>query len=576
VAVEIVLAGTYPQGSLLRRRTPARLLEDIAAWWRRHAGAFEPRTEIDPNGGEPSLALTLHPAVEPVIFKVPGAGTLTITANTSTGGPGYHRTLVDGLRRMGRELSIDWASGQLVQGLGDETGYFETGDPTAVDEVMLDWARDMAVTVLEQADDGATDFVIGMPPDPVFRTGAFATTSLGPRDRAFFERIVGDRTAGVALFPWWSNGPDAAFYRDRALTRMWSDVRWRAPFDDAEREVLAAVDRDLERAVTAGGAAELPWAAWDEIRVLLGRSRVARPADVDVESDAPAAPIGYRRGPLVTRFADWVMEVHGSLADSVTADGDRVMYDASVNVRVSTHDRSGAATEGTAVEALLAYGLMDGRLVSVVDDEGTVGWASARKLEGDESGFHVLQGLAAAPRALAFVTISHAPARAEWAATAFRTLRWKPERDGAVEGNDATAAGPTWTLDERDRILVQAGLTALLRDRNVPRFVIVERDSWVSSGYIQAIVEPGGSIRAELAGARNDPSMADPERIARAEALGWRPVADDFAGNHSVVCEAPVDLTALSDLIVRTLREVHAMPIGGLRIQVEEAGAPPT
>jgi hypothetical protein len=574
VAVEIVLAGTYPQGSLLRRRTPTRLLVDIATWWRRHAAAFEPRAEIDPNGGEPSLALTLHPAVEPVVFEVPDAGTLTITANTSTGGPGYHRTLVDGVRRMGLELSIDWASGQLVQGLGDETGYFETGDPSAVDGVMLDWARDLAVMVLEQADDGATDFVIGMPPDAVFRTGAFATTSLGPRDRAFFEGIVEDRSAAVGLFPWWSNGPDAAFYRDRALTRMWSDVRWRAPFDDAEREVLAAVDRDLERALTAGGGADLPWAAWDEIRGLLGRSRVTRPAAV--ESDAAAAPVGYRRGPVVARFGDWVMEVPGSLAEGTGTDGELVLYDASVDVRVSTFERSDAATEKSPAEVLLAYGLPDGRLAAVLDAEGVIGWASVRKLEGDSSGFHVLHGLAAAPTALGFVTIRHDPARAEWAAAAFRTLRWKPDTDGSDERDDGAPAGATWTPDERDRILVQAGLTALLRDRNVPRFVIVERDSWVSSGYVQAIVEPNGSIRAELAGARNDPSMADQERIARAEALGWRPAADDFAGNHSVVCEAPVDLTALSDLIVRTLREVHTMPIGSLRIQVEEAGAPPT
>jgi hypothetical protein len=260
----------------------------------------------------------------------------------------------------------------------------------------------------------------------------------------------------------------------------------------------------------------------------------------------------------------------------MTAEGDRVLYDASVNVRVSSYERVDPATAETALEAILAYGLMDGRLVSVVDDEGTVGWASDRKLEGDESGFHVLQGLAAAPRALAFVTISHAPARAEWAAAAFRTLRWKPELDGSEGGESAAPAGATWTPDERDRILVQAGLTAILRDRNTPRFVIVERDSWVSSGYVQAIVEPGGAMRAELAGARNDPSMADPERIARAEALGWRPAADDDAGNHTVVCEAPVDVSALADLIVRTLREVHAMPVGGLKIQVEEAGAPPT
>jgi hypothetical protein len=477
---------------------------------------------------------------------------------------------------MGRDLSIDWASGQPGHGLGDGTGYFGSGDPFAVDEAMLDSARDLAGTVLEQADHGATDFVIGMPPDLIFRTGAFATTSLGPRDRSFFERIVEDRSAGVGLFPWWSNGPDAAFYRDRALTRMWSNVRWRTPVDDAERDVLTAVDLDLERAVAAGAAADLPWAAWDEVRGLLGKSRVARPADADADREDPATPIGYRRGPVLARFADWVLEVPGSLAVGTGDAGESVFYDASADVRISTYERSDAATEASAPETLLAYGLPDGQLAAVLDAEGVIGWASETKLEGDPSGLHVLHGLAAAPDALAFVTIRHAAARADWAAAAFRTLRWQPLVADSAGSEDGSPAGPTWTPDERDVVLVQAGLTAMLRDPATPRFVIVERATWVSSGYVQAIVDPGGAIRAELAGARNDPSMADPERVARAEALGWRPPTADSAGNHSIVCEAPVDLAALAGVIVRTLRQVHGMPVGGLKIQVEEASAAPT
>jgi hypothetical protein len=573
VAVEIGLAGTYHQGSILRRRTPARLLDEIGGWWSRHAAEHEPRATLAGDAGESSLAITLHPATEPVTFEVPSAGTLTVTADTSSGGPGYHRVLVDGLRRMARDLSIDWTAGQPAGAGGDPTGYLDTGDAAAVDEAMLDWAQGLAADVLERADAGASIGPIGMSSAPTFRTDAFATTSLGPRDRAFFEQIVSDRAAGAALFPWWTDGPDAAFYRDRASCRMWADVRWRPPFDDAERAALSAVDRDLERAAAAG-ASDLPWAAWDELRGLLGRAPVARPAGV--RSDAAATAIGYRRGPVVARFADWVIEVPGSLAAGTGDVGESVFYDASVDVRISTYERSDGATEESAPEVLLAYGLPDGKLAAVLDAEGVIGWASETRLEGDPSGLHVLRGLAAAPDALAFVTIRHDPARTEWAAAAFRTLRWKPLVAGSAERDAGAAAGPTWTPDERDRVLVQAGLTALLRDQSTPRFVIVERDSWVSSGFVQAIVEPGGAIRAELAGARNDPSMADPERVARAEALGWRPPTVDSAGNHTIVCEAPVDLPALADLIVRTLREVHAMPVGGLRIQVEEAGAPPT
>jgi hypothetical protein len=247
VAVEIGLAGTYHQGSILRRRTPARLLDEIGGWWSRHAAEHEPRATRAGDAGESSLAITLHPATEPVTFEVPSAGTLTVTADTSSGGPGYHRVLVDGLRRMARDLSIDWTAGQPAGAGGDPTGYLDTGDAAAVDEAMLDWAQGLAADVLERADAGASIGPIGMSSAPTFRTDAFATTSLGPRDRAFFEQIVSDRAAGAALFPWWTDGPDAAFYRDRASCRMWADVHWRPPFDDAERAALTAVDRDLER-----------------------------------------------------------------------------------------------------------------------------------------------------------------------------------------------------------------------------------------------------------------------------------------------------------------------------------------
>ena len=435
------------------------MLEEIGTWWRQHALEHEPRVDIDHHGVEPSLGLVLHPAVEPVVFEIPAPGTLTITANTSTGGPGYHRTLVGGLKRMARDLSIDWANGQLVQGLGDETRYFETGDTGAVDEVMLDWAHGLAEAIIDHADADATDFTIGMPPDWGFQTDAFATTSLGPRDRQFFERIAKDRAAGVALFPWWPDRLDAAFYRDRALVRMWSDVRWRPPLDDVESRVLVAVDRDLERAA-AGGAPGIPWDAWTEVRALVGRPPVAGP-DGDRDTGGITARIGYRRGQVRVRFADWELEVPGSLAEATTDDGDRVLFDDTANIRVSTFERSDRSEDESATDAIMAYGLTDGQVAAVVDEEGIVGWASERKLEGDDAGFVALQGLVAAPAALAFVTISHAPARADWAAATFRSIRWKPFRDEPqADDHERPPVGPTWTPEERDRVLVQAGLGA--------------------------------------------------------------------------------------------------------------------
>jgi hypothetical protein len=574
LAVSFVLVGTYQEGSFLRRRSPTKMLDDIADWWWRHAPELEPHVRIDGSAVPPTLALTLHPAVEPVTFEITGPGTLAISANTSTGGPGYHRTLIDRLRRMARELSIGWGRGQFVEGIGDPTGYFETMDGVAVDDAMLDWAHAIATSVIEEADEGATELAIGMSTDLAIRNGAFANTALGPRDRAFFERIVADREAGTALFAWWSDSPDARFYLDRALVRMWSEVRWRAPLDDDERATLIDVDRDLERAA-AGEAGDIPWQEWDEIRGLLGKPPVSRPDAPLSERDATKrGPIGYRRGRIGARYGDWVLDVPGSMAETVIDDGDRVLYDDSANIRVATYERPNRSPEESATDAILEYGLTDGRLAAVIDADGVVGWASDHKLVGDEAGFLALQGIAAVPEALAFVTISHAPTLTDWAADTFRTLRWQPLRP-AQEPGDAPPSGPAWDGEQRDLVLVQAGLAAVLRDPATPRYVIVERASWVSSGYVQAIAQPEGAIRVELAGARNDASMADPDRVARADALGWGPAAADAAGNHVIVRTAPVDLPSLADLIVRTLREVHDTPIGGLGIEVDEASAGP-
>ncbi len=53
-------------------------------------------------------------------------------------------------------------------------------------------------------------------------------TVLGPRDEAWLEAAIADPRVAIEITPWWSDATDGRYLVNRALTRMWLDVRWRA------------------------------------------------------------------------------------------------------------------------------------------------------------------------------------------------------------------------------------------------------------------------------------------------------------------------------------------------------------
>jgi hypothetical protein len=342
MSVGFRLRGRYKR-NLFGRPSTEDVIAQVAAVWRE----LEPDLvdlDVTAKAQPPNLLLRIHPAVEPLEFSLPSPGIVEISANTSSGGPGYHRRMCDDIREVGRRLGLSWDPSDGDQVL-DETGYFETGDAAAVDRTMLDWLGSVLRAVATQVAAGGNQIAISLPLG-VIPAGydEDIITTLGPRDDEWLKRGVENPHHAIDIFPWWNDTRDAAYYRNRALSSMWVDIRWVAPIDDANRDQLVAVDRDLTRALELDSAATLPWREWAQVRGLLEHSgAVGVGPDLDrliterAKSVDPAAPVvGYRRNWIrMSPVGGWSLDVPGSFVDTVEG-GAWIGFDAERSVRLTS------------------------------------------------------------------------------------------------------------------------------------------------------------------------------------------------------------------------------------------------
>src|SRR5688572_27842637 len=105
-------------------------LEDMSSWFDEEIsgdpfwGNFFLRCRTgETHDGRPALYVFIHPAAEEVDIIVPEPGRVTVSAKTSTVGPGYHTALCQLLRRFGEEKKIRWnPDGEEDDASQDETG----------------------------------------------------------------------------------------------------------------------------------------------------------------------------------------------------------------------------------------------------------------------------------------------------------------------------------------------------------------------------------------------------------------------------------------------------------------------
>ena len=163
-------------------------------------------------------------------------------------------------------------------------------------------------------------FHLGTPPGVRFGFAGRLATVLGPRDDAWLNRAAADPRVAIDVVPWWADATDARYLLNRALCLMWTEIRWRPPIADGERDVIEETLRLLSRAFPLDPGLPYPWHEWQEIIEMRGfedhTARQIRERASAAELDRPR--IGYRRQPVTIIHEGWALDVPGSFADRRT------------------------------------------------------------------------------------------------------------------------------------------------------------------------------------------------------------------------------------------------------------------
>ncbi len=296
-----------------KSQSPEKLLADLDKWILEYCTELRPINFIGTRDDKPTLFCRLHPAAEDLELSVTGPNEFTASANTSTVGPGYHIFVCDMLHKLGKHFNAVWEdpSDDFV----DEAGYFHSGNQDQVFAEMSTWLKAVAGAFFDGTLTDHHSIRLAMPVDAGFEADERAVTPLGPRDLDWLKKTAADTSNGRDFFAWWSPGLNADYFLGRALARMWSDVRWRKPINDIEREMLKYVSGSLETAYKLDSDLNYPWAEWTEILGYL--------QDDDTELDFVrqhaknvVPKIGYRRRDVSVQLPGfWWITLPGSFSE---------------------------------------------------------------------------------------------------------------------------------------------------------------------------------------------------------------------------------------------------------------------
>ncbi|WP_163777117.1 hypothetical protein [Myxococcus vastator] len=324
---------------------PIPWLQRMSSWFHEHHGELLESAVLGTGPlGAPTLRLRLHPAAGEVALVATSGAHVSVSAETSAVGPGYHRFLCETLRALGDALGIAWAGERAAVKGGDPTGYFHTGDAGPVDVHMLASLQEAVGRVLRMRSHGESGFALSMRFGHTFEYPGALLTPLGPRDARWLVDVYEDPRRGIDVFPWWTPGIDARMRLNRARCRLWTDVVWRPPLLDDERHLLRDVARLLEQAWREDPSLPYPWREWQEVLGFLGVGGTLAEEVHRRASQAPGGPpLGYRRGEVqVALPAGWEIRIPGSLAEAHLQDGTWVARDHRRSVRFVPLEDGGA------------------------------------------------------------------------------------------------------------------------------------------------------------------------------------------------------------------------------------------
>jgi hypothetical protein len=351
------------------------------------------------------VRLAVHPAAPRVKLAVESNGDIHVRAVTSSVGPGYHAAVVDLLEPVFDELDFTWAPAEVPDYI----------DHRSVPKLQQRFVDDLSDRLARRGDG---QLRLAMPAHHAFRIDAPLVSALGPRDDAWVARAIVEPMAGKDVFAWWDPAEVGAYERSRALIKLWLDVPWREPLDDAEKKLMRSVDADLRDAMKANPDLELPWAAWAELLDNLG-SEAGHVSRVEKRAAAAggAGAIGYRRFDMDVEIAGgWSLVLPGNFVTNTEDDGERFWgTDGERAIEVTTL----TASDDRSSLALLEVAAPRHPVIATLADGTRAGRAEAH----DDDDVRVVHGLMASAPHVAILTCKGDATDEAWMLETWRSLR---------------------------------------------------------------------------------------------------------------------------------------------------------
>jgi hypothetical protein len=334
-----------------------------------------------------------HELASPVKLSIDRDGELRVRAQTVALGPGYHAHVLARFAPLLSELEYAWTD--------------DAPDPT---RPMCEW---LASQLAAAGDD---QIRIGVPAERAFISDAPVLTALGPRDAAWREAAIADPMKCSDVFPWLEAKPGRAVLA-RVLLKMWHDVAWREPIDDAEQTLLEAIDGDLIAVRKADASAPIPYAEWAELLHWMNADPERIAKHRELANGQARGTIGYRRLDMDVELAGgWVVQLPGGFTGRYEDDGERFWSTDGERTIEFQSLTAGGTTDST---ALLAIAPERHAVIDRFTDGARVGRAEAHT----EDHVRVIHGLVAVAPEVAVLTCKGSLADEAWALATWRSLR---------------------------------------------------------------------------------------------------------------------------------------------------------
>ncbi len=300
-------AGSKLHG-MLSLLTPygAGKLKDLAGHARAYAQHHRLEAAFRAAPAREGWRISFHPAAQDIILTLED-GHVIIDARTLEAGPGYHAFVCGLIDYLTRHHQWVWDLRSAAHHFGDDTGYYRDRNFPALQTLMAGEFADMCPGLLEAEGSGKIPQTVWLPTEFWLAGEAFAATSLGFRDRAFFETPRPER-----FFPWWEEGLTAQAVKNMALAMMWLEILWEPPGNARDRQALEHCRALIDRARTLGAVFTEDEGAGDIDTLLRGE-----PLD-----DGHAGRIGYcRQDAWYLEPGGWSIALPARYREELDADG---------------------------------------------------------------------------------------------------------------------------------------------------------------------------------------------------------------------------------------------------------------